>query len=138
MAYNHLFLDSDVLLDWLLQREPFSSYTQRMINEAMGRGILISTSVLIIANTHYIIAKHTSAANAKQNVRILIKLINVLPFESDIINLAIDSSFADFEDSIQYNIANRFNCDAIITRNIKDYKRSNLSVLTAEQFLRQL
>ena len=75
---------------------------------------------------------------ARQSVKILINLINILPFESDVIKLALDSPFADFEDSIQYNIAGRFNCDAIITRNIKDYKKAKLPVLTAEQFLRQL
>jgi len=138
MAYKHLFLDSDVLLDWLLKSEPFSSYTQRLVNESMSRDIKVSTSVLIIANIHYILAKRTSISNARQSVKLLINLINILPFESDVIKLALDTPFADFEDSIQYNIAERFKCDVIITRNVKDYKKSSIPVLTAEQFLRQL
>jgi predicted nucleic acid-binding protein len=138
MVYKRLFVDSDVLLDWLLKSEPFSSFTQTLVNESLSRDIKVSTSVLIIANIHYILSKRTNVSNARQNIRRLINLIGILPFESDIINLALDSTFADFEDSIQYNIAERFNCDAIITRNIKDYKKSTIPVLTAEQFLRTL
>jgi predicted nucleic acid-binding protein len=67
-----------------------------------------------------------------------VNLIDILPFEGDVIKLALVSGFVDLEDSIQYHIAQKYNCDAIITRNIKDYKKSKLPVLTAEQFLRTL
>ncbi len=58
--------------------------------------------------------------------------------ESDIIDLAFDKAFSDFEDAIQYLVAKRYNCDEIITRNIKDYKQSDIPVLTPEQFLKKL
>jgi predicted nucleic acid-binding protein len=138
MAYKHLFLDSDVLLDWLLKSEPFSSFTQTLVNESITRHFKVSTSALIIANINYILSNRTSVSNARQNIKMLINLINILPFEGDIINLALASTFADFEDSIQYHIALKYNCDVIITRNIKDYKRSTIPVLTAEQLLRTL
>ena len=138
MAYKHLFLDSDVLLDWLLKSEPYSSFTQTLVNESITQHFKVSTSALVIANINYILSNRTSVANARQNIKMLLNLINVLPFEGDIIKLALDSSFTDFEDSIQFHIALKYNCDAIITRNIKDYKRSTIPVLTAEQFLRTL
>ncbi len=93
---------------------------------------------MVIANINYILSNRTSVANARQNIKMLLNLINVLPFEGDIIKLALDSSFTDFEDSLQFHIALKYNCDAIITRNIKDYKKSTIPVLTAEQFLRTL
>ena len=138
MIYKHLFLDSDVLLDWLLKSEPFSSYTQTVINESLSQNFKVSTSVLIIANINFILSKRTSVSNARENTKRVVTLINILPFEADIITLALASNFADFEDSIQYHIAHRYNCDVIITRNTKDYKRSTIPVLTAEQFLRTL
>ena len=138
MTYKHLFLDSDVLLDWLLKSEPFSSYTQTLINESIRQNFKVSTSVLIIANINFILSKRTSVSNARENIKRVVTLINILPFEADIINLALAGNFSDFEDAIQYHIADRYNCDVIITRNIKDYKHSSIPVLTAEQFLRTL
>jgi predicted nucleic acid-binding protein len=138
MTYRHLYLDSDVLLDWLLKREAFFSFTQTLINESINQDFKASTSALVIANINFILSKHTGASNARQHIRRLVNLINILPFESDIVALALDSSFSDFEDAIQYYIADRYKCDVIITRNIKDYKHSTIPVLTAEQFLKIL
>lgn len=138
MAYKHLFLDSDVLIDWLLNDRPFSLFTEGLLVESRKKNIKVSTSVLIIANINFIIAKKTNSLEAKKGIKAIVDLINILPFENDIVSLALSSEFPDFEDSIQYHIAKRFNCDLIVTRNIKDYKKSSISVLTAEQFLRTL
>jgi hypothetical protein len=138
MAYKHLFLDSDVLLDWLLNERPFSLFMEGLLTESRILNIKVSTSVLIIANINFILSKKTNSSTAKKGLRTLVNAVNILPFDSDIINLALNSNFSDFEDSIQYYIAERYNCDIIITRNIKDYKKSTIPVLTAEQFLRTL
>lgn len=138
MTYKHLFLDSDVLLDWLLKSEPFSSFTQTLINESIGNDFKINTSTLVIANINFVLSKHTNIVSARYHLKKLVKLITILPFESDIMDLALASTFHDFEDSIQFFIAEKFKCDAIITRNIKDYKKSTIPVLTAEQFLRTI
>jgi predicted nucleic acid-binding protein len=138
MAYNHLFVDSDVLLDMLLSREPFSGYTKFLLFESENRKIKLSTSALVIANINYILAKKIGASAAKRNIAKLFSLVQVLPFESDIVDMALISNINDFEDAIQNLIAERHHCDAIITRNIKDYKESTLPALTAEQFLNTL
>jgi predicted nucleic acid-binding protein len=138
MTYKHVFIDSDVLLDMLLTREPFWGYTQLLLLESQSQGIALNTSVLVIANVNYILEKKIGALAAKNTIRTLVQRMKVLPFESDIIDLALASGFNDLEDCIQYLIAKRYKCEAIITRNIKDYKQSTIPVLTAEQFLRTL
>ena len=138
MAYSHLFIDSDVLLDLLFDRKPFSEFTKLLIAESSIRNIKLSTSTLIIANINYIHSKKTDNLITRETLKKLIRIINVLPFESDIITFALNSSFLDFEDAIQFYIAERYQCDAIVTRNIKDYKQSTIPVLNAEQFLRTL
>jgi predicted nucleic acid-binding protein len=67
MAYKHLFLDSDVLIDLLLKNEPFSSFTQTLINESISREFKVSTSALVITNINFVVSKYTSASNARQN-----------------------------------------------------------------------
>jgi predicted nucleic acid-binding protein len=138
MAYKRLFLDSDVLLDVILQREPFSFYSQILVSECEDRKLPLNTSTLVIANIHYILKKKLGAKTARDIVNKLIKEMNILTFNRENIEQALLSPFSDFEDGIQCDIAKREKCDVIITRNTKDYKESALPVLTAEQFLQTL
>jgi predicted nucleic acid-binding protein len=136
MAYKHLYVDSDVLLDMLLERQPFFEYSQLLLSQRKLNKIKLSTSALVIANINYIASKKLGNTIARENIKQLIKLIEVLPFETDAINKALDSNFVDFEDAIQNFIAEKHGCEAIITRNVKDYKQSRLPVYTTEQFLK--
>jgi predicted nucleic acid-binding protein len=138
MIYKNVFVDSDVLLDLLLRREPFFSFSQTLLTKSKKKTILVSTSSLIIANIHYVLAKHIGKELARESIRILIDKVNVLPFEIDAINLAVNSEFTDFEDAVQHYIAQKYQCDAIISRNLKHYKKSQLPVLSTEEFLRTL
>ena len=138
MAYKRLFLDSDVLLDMFLKREPFFFHTQILLIECIKRNIELRTSSLVIANIVYVLRKQVGILKAKENLKNLFNSAKVLPFELDAIETAILSDITDFEDAIQFHIAQKHNCDAIITRNIKDYKNSTKPVLTAEQFLNTL
>ena len=138
MAYKHLFIDSHILLDLLLKRDPFYYYVQALLIESKKQNMQLSTSALAIANVNYILIKQTGAAEARKKIKDLIAVLKILPFESNIIELGIDSHFSDLEDAFQYFIAKANNCDIILTRNIKDYKQATIPVLTAEQFLRQL
>jgi len=138
MTYKSAFVDSDVLLDLLFKHEPFFTFSQTLLTKSKNKVITISTSALIIANIHYIISKNIGKEIAKESIRALIDKMNILPFEVDAISLAINSEFTDFEDAIQHYIAQKHQCDVIISRNLKHYKRSHLPVLTAEQFLNTL
>src|ERR1700749_3653453 len=99
MAYKRLFIDSDVLLDTLLKREPFHSYAQILLMECEKRNIQLNTSVLVIANVHYFLSKSIGAAASKKKIKELIKIVKVLSVENDIVDLALDSIFSDFEDA---------------------------------------
>ncbi|MFD2873550.1 PIN domain-containing protein [Mucilaginibacter ximonensis] len=138
MAYKHLFIDSDVILDMLVDRQPFSIYAEMLLAERKLNGVTLNTSALIIANINYILTKTIGKQGAKDGVKQILKLLEVLPFEKEDIESAINGSFADFEDAIENHIAVKHNAEAIITRNIKDYKQATIPVLTAEQFLRTL
>lgn len=138
MAYKHLFIDSDVILDMLIDRQPFSIYTEMLLEEKKLSGITLSTSTLIIANINYILTKTVGKQRAKEGVKQILKLLETLPFEQDVIENALGGSFTDFEDAIENHIALKHKAEVIITRNIKNYKESTIPVLTAEQFLRTL
>ena len=135
MAYNNPFVDSDVLLDLALFREPFYLYTQLLLHQGESTGLKLNTSSLVVANMNYILSKKLGASKAKEVLKAVKALIKVLPFEDEAIDSALVSKINDFEDAIQCFIATKYGCDVIITRNIKDYKQSSIPVLTPEQFL---
>lgn len=137
MAYKKLFIDSDIILDLFLQRQPFFKFSQVLLNGTVP-DCELTTSALILANVHYLIRKHVNKVTAKNIIKEITDILQVFSFEEQHILSAINSDHADFEDSIQYYIALQNHCDVIITRNIKDYKNSTIPVLTAEQFLRTI
>ena len=56
MNYN-LFVDSDTILDFLLDREPFAEYSEVILNRGKQGTLKTNTSALILANIHYVVAK---------------------------------------------------------------------------------
>lgn len=109
-----------------------------MLAESEKQNLEICTSSLAIANINYILTKQIGQIEAKKKVKELINSIKILPFEIESIELAVDSRFSDLEDAFQHFTAKRNDCNVIITRNIKDYKTSEIPVLTAEEFLSKI
>lgn len=135
---TNVFIDSDIILDLLAKREPHYIYSSRLFTLIDKKEIVAFTSPLIFANLHYLLRKLTSNASALKSLRKLKALIKVLPIDEKVIEQALNSEFSDFEDAIQYFTAVNNGITLLLTRNKKDYKKSKISVLTAEEFLKTL
>ncbi len=135
MTYKNIFIDSDILLDLLLVRKPFDKFSELLLQLGKNRQLNLFTSTLILANIYYLLAKNLNKNIAKDQLKILSGIIKMLPFEPENIEMALNSEHVDFEDTVQFFIAQKHKCDLIISRNIKHYKKFSLPVLTAEQFL---
>ncbi len=133
-----LFVDSDIILDLLAQREPHYIHAARLFTLIDQNEVIAYTSPLIFANLHYLLKKQTSNLLALKSLRKLKTLINVLSINERVIEQSLNSEFNDFEDAIQYFTAVNNGITLIITRNKIDYKRSKIDVLTAEEFLKSL
>jgi len=131
-----LFIDTNIVIDLLSRREPFYEESAILFSLADKNIIELSISSLTIANTSYTLLRRTNSKSAKEILRKLRLIITIFPLDDKIIGLALnDNSFSDFEDGLQYFTAIENNQDLIITRNLKDFKNSNLPVMTARQFL---
>ena len=129
-----LLIDTNIIVDLLAKRENFYQDAQKLFTLADEKNILLFISSLTFVNTHYILSKHLNADEAR---KLLIKfkvLVEVLPLENKIVELALASDFKDFEDAIQYYTALGNKLDMIITRNKKDFKISEIPVFTADEF----
>ena len=132
------FVDSDIILDLLAQREPHYIHAARLFTLIDQNEVVAYTSPLIFANLHYLLKKQTSNLLALKSLRKLKTLINILSIDERVIEQSLNSEFNDFEDAIQYFTAVNNGITLIITRNKTDYKRSKIDILTAEEFLKSL
>ncbi|MDD2559089.1 MAG: PIN domain-containing protein [Bacteroidales bacterium] len=131
-----LLLDTNIIIDLLSERQPFYSEAARIFSLADKKDIQISVSALSIATTNYILLQSKKSDEAKQILRRLKLIVQVLSLDDKIVELALnDSDFNDFEDGLQYFTALENGLDAIITRNLKDFRKSKIPVMTAGQYM---
>ena len=134
--FRRVLVDTDVVLDLVLGREPFFPSASRLF-VAFEEGRLEGhVSSLAFSNLFYLLRKGEGVG--PEAIAILRKLrlvTHVLTVDEKIIDLALASSFTDFEDAIQYFAASEWGLDAIVTRNRRDYKASKIAILSAEECL---
>jgi len=131
-----IFVDSDVILDILCQREPYYEYAAYVFSLSDTRKIVLYTTSLVFSNVYYILRKLLGIQKAKEALRKLRLLVKVMPVEEKEVDLALNSKFLDFEDALQYYTAMRYGIEILLTRNIKDYKEREIIVQTPEEFIR--
>ena len=132
------FVDSDIVLDLLSGRLPHYNYAAELFSLADEHSIKLYVSSLTFANVNYILSKQLSAAQARKMLLKFKTLINVLSVNDKIIELALASNFSDYEDAIQYNTAIENGITTLLTRNLKDFKKAEIAILTAQQFLKAI
>ena|SRR4030042_1438723 len=133
---DKLFIDSDIILDIALSRDPHflsSSLILSLIESKLLDGF---TSSIIISNLYYILRKLESHKIAIDFITKLRLIIKILPVTDETIKLALESKFKDFEDALQYYTAILNNIDYLITRNVKDYARTDIKVHTPDEFIK--
>ncbi len=132
---NKVFVDTDVCLDLLSGRKPFNAVAEKLFSLADVGKIKVYVSSLSFSNIDYVLRSQYSAVNSRQIIAKFKILVNVLPVDSRTIDLALASEFNDFEDAIQYYSALENGITVLITRNLKDFKKSTIKVVTPESFL---
>lgn len=136
---KQVFIDTNVILDFLADRIPFSEHASILFQLAKDNKINIHISALSINNTYYILRKVTSNNKALQLISEILEYTEVQDMSREIIRKAIKSGFKDFEDALQYHSAMEVgSIDVIITRNLKDFKKSELPVLSPETAVKLL
>jgi predicted nucleic acid-binding protein len=93
------------------------------------------TTPIVMANVDYIITKYSNKAKSRRAMKSLRKRLSILPMDQKIVDTALESEFADFEDAMQYYTAEKHGIDFIVTRNKKDYVKGRLRVITAQEYM---
>jgi len=132
-----LFIDTDVIIDFIIDRQPFSREAARVFTLIDQRKVKGYASALSYSNIYYVLRNYASHKKVITMLNELSDLVGILKVDDDIIKSSLASDFKDFEDAVQYYTAQEYKrIDVIITRNIKDYKKSSLPVMTPETFIK--
>ncbi len=129
------YLDTNVMLDLLGEREPFYNSIAQIATLADQKKLEIVVSPISFATVNYFLSKFEGISVAKDKLRKFKVLCEISIIDETIIEKGLNSNFEDFEDSLQYFCAVDSECEVIITRNAKDFKNSLLPVMSAEEFI---
>ncbi len=131
---KNIFLDTNILVDLIADRKPFSKYAIEIFNKAEGNKINLYTSSHSIATTHYLLKKYLDEKRLREVLNNLLDFVTVVSVDIQIIKQALRSHHRDFEDSIQIACALTIeNIDCIVTRNTKDFQKSEVKVLPPDE-----
>jgi len=133
-----LFLDTNVTLDFLGERQPFFDAIVQIISLADQGKCTITVSALSFATIQYILSKYESAQVVKEKLRKFKIICETASLSGIVIDKALESKFKDFEDALQYFSALESQADIIITRNKKDFKEAKLPILSPDEYLKSL
>ena len=129
------FLDTNVCLDLISRRSPWHTAAEKLISTHIIKSIPVGVSVISIPTIAYLLDKHYKTIKTKDTLRQMMLLIDLLDVNKKITETAIFSSWADIEDAIQYGCAIYHRANCIVTRNKKDFKKSNIPVFTPDEWL---
>jgi predicted nucleic acid-binding protein len=140
MAYK-LFIDSDILLDVLLIRQPHFESSVSIFYLREKHQVELFTSPSIILNTNYIAQKQSNKKRASEGVVEILKTVEIIETTKKILVDCFNNKHLDVKDAVQYFTALQNNSvNYYITRNVKHFvfKNMNLPVLTPTQFLKHI
>jgi len=135
---DKIFVDSDIILDLLTGRQPHYHAAAEMFSLADEGSLKLFVSSLSFSNVHYVLSRQYHGEQARKLLLKFKTLVTILAVNDKTIELALSSEFKDFEDAIQYYTAIENKIEILLTRNLKDFRKAEISVLTAEQYLNSL
>ena len=134
---ENVLIDTDVILDFFFDREPFAEFATDILNLCEENKIKGFTTPVIICNTYYLLRKTAKHDIVIEKIKQLLTILDVLKIDKEVVLDSLNSNFKDFEDALQnYSAVKNGKISIVLTRNIKDYKKSELAVMTPETYLR--
>lgn len=133
-----ILFDTDVTLDLLIDRKPFSETIATLftkVEKGEHEGYLCATTITTI---YYLASKTLGEKKARSSIRKLLSFMKVAEVNQHVLSAAIEGKGNDFEDEVISQAALRIGASAIITRNIKDFKKSEVTAYSPNEFMQIL
>ena len=131
-----VLFDTNVVLDVLLDRPPFSTPASLLFSHVESGGLKGYLGATTVTTIHYLATKQVGRSQAKAYIGDLIKLFEVAPVNRLVLETALAGQLPDFEDAVLLAAAYHAGIDVLVSRNAKDFKNKLLPVHSPEQLLR--
>jgi len=131
-------LDTDVNLDFILQRQPFFVEADEIFLRCSNGDFEAYVCDITPVNVFYIGRKEIGRQPTVQAIADLLTMAKICTVDKNILQTALTSPVTDYEDAVQHECAATENLDAIVTRNTKDFKNSSVKIYTPGKFLQFL
>ena len=126
------------MLDLLGERESYYDSIARIATLADKGEVKLTVSTLSYSTVFYLLSKFEDSKIVKEKLRKFKIISETSDLTDKIIEKGLSSNFSDFEDALQYHCALKADCNILITRNVKDFKESEMPVMTADEYLKSL
>lgn len=136
---RNIFLDTNILVDLLADRKPFSKFAQEIFTASEKGKLKLFTSSHSIATTYYLLKKYIVDKNLREMLLELTDFLSIISIDGPIIHKGLRSKQRNFEDALQlYAALSVHKMDCIVTRNIRDFKGSEIPVISPDEICAQL
>lgn len=133
-----VFIDTNILIDFLAAREPFAEEAMALFQLADNDEIELMLSDLTIINTIYILRRmHYGLSEIYDSLDYIRPLLTITSMGATVVDRCLQHRSDDFEDEMQYFSAVDANADYIITRNKKDFDFGDSAVMTPQEFFKE-
>jgi predicted nucleic acid-binding protein len=130
-----IFLDTNILVDLIADRKPFSKFAIEIFQSAESKKVQLFTSSHSIATTYYLLKKHVDDKALRSILLGLFDFLSVIPVDIEVLSKGLRSKQKDFENAVQIFCATSIEkMDCIVTRNIKDFKGSVIPVFAPDDY----
>lgn len=134
-----IFVDTNIIIDLIADRKPFSKFATELFTKAEEKQIQLFTSSHSIAISHYILKKYTEEKALREIIDNLMDYLTIIPIDSIVLKKGLRSHHKDFEDALQMICASSVKqMDCIVTRNLKDFKHSEIPAIAPDELCMKL
>ena len=136
-----VFLDTNIILDVLLERAPFARSAKLLLLLAAVGEMDACCGASQLTDVYYLLRRHDTTVPCERTVKQLKAFreqIQICSLTEDDVDRALDSGWKDFEDACIYSMADRVGADYLITRDRDDFEGSLIKVVDCDGFFNDL
>ena len=133
----NVLLDTNVVLDVVLDRQPFAKAAELVLDTAKHRQIQFYLSATTVTDLFYIASKAKGKVFSLALIKDLLEFVEIASVDKAVILGALHSGLPDFEDAVQAGAAKQAAVSVIVTRNEADFAGAEIEVCHPDEFLRR-
>ena len=124
-----VLIDTNVVLDFLQEREPFVENAARLFERIDAGEIEGFIAATTITNIYYIVRRAAGRVAAQDAITQVLSDLNICAVNLEILEQSLALNFEDFEDAVQYACAVVHGVDAIVTRDASGFVNAEIPVV---------